>query len=320
MNTRIELHEERNFSAKINAAFEFVKQNFKGLLKPIIYIALPASLLAGFFLSDYFSFLLGNIGNNGMFDSPASIMRMAGSYFGLLITVSLAYLLLSTVIYAYISLYDKDKEQEITNSMISAKVKSRFWRFLGYNFVYGIIVGIIIAIVVGIIFVPTIYLMTKVPVLGILLYIFFLLAFIVVIYFLMALTYILQNVIFFEDLSLTETFSRTMKLLKGNWWSTIGLFFVVGLMLNVVLGIFIIPLYIVMILNGIGIDMDGLGKLLTILTSIFMMLGSFIITPLLQVPMSFQYFNLVEKIDGTGILKQIGKIGIEADESDEKSY
>src|SRR5829696_7082986 len=55
----ITLHRTRNFSRKVNATFEFIKQNFKQLLKAIIFIAGPSVLLSialmGSFMGDFFS-------------------------------------------------------------------------------------------------------------------------------------------------------------------------------------------------------------------------------------------------------------------------
>ena len=62
----IEFHRTRDFSRKLNATFEFVKQNFKPLGKSILFIAGPpvlvASLVSGSFMSEFMSFSM--MGNN----------------------------------------------------------------------------------------------------------------------------------------------------------------------------------------------------------------------------------------------------------------
>ncbi len=59
----IEFHRTRDFSRKLNATFEFVKQNFKPLGKSILFIAGPpvlvASLVGGSFMSEFMSFSMG---------------------------------------------------------------------------------------------------------------------------------------------------------------------------------------------------------------------------------------------------------------------
>src|SRR5687768_9226708 len=58
----IDFHRTRDFSRKLNATFEFVKQNFKSLGKSILFIAGPpvlvASLVIGSFMSEFMSFNL----------------------------------------------------------------------------------------------------------------------------------------------------------------------------------------------------------------------------------------------------------------------
>ena len=58
----IEFHRTRDFSRKLNATFEFIKQNFKSLGKSILFIAGPpvlvASLVIGSFMSDFMSFAM----------------------------------------------------------------------------------------------------------------------------------------------------------------------------------------------------------------------------------------------------------------------
>lgn len=307
----IELRIERTFGTKISAAFDFIKQNFKGLFKPILYIALPAGLLGGFFLSEYFTLIFSSMNiesNVNPFDSGA-FSGMIFNYLGLLVVMALGYTLIIASIFAYMSLYDEDKERDITYSMVFAKVKQRIGRFIGYNIVYGLVVSVALGIIMAVCFVPVVLLMSQLPILGALLYLVMIFVLIFAILFVAAYSYLFQDIIFFEDLSLGDTFSRTFKLLKGNWWSTIGLIFVVTFILNILSFIFVIPIYIVMILNIIGIEMEGLGKILTILVSMLVTFASFLIVPLIQIPMAIQYFNLVEKKDGIGMMNQIGKIG-----------
>src|SRR5690349_2406072 len=74
----IEFAKTRDFSNKMNATFEFVKQNFKSLGRAMLYIvgppALIASLLIGSLMGDYFRAIFGlaNGGHNGVFEAFTS--------------------------------------------------------------------------------------------------------------------------------------------------------------------------------------------------------------------------------------------------------
>ena len=55
----IEFHHTRDFSKKMNATFEFIRQNFKTLGKSILFIAGPpvlvASMMIGSFIGEFFN-------------------------------------------------------------------------------------------------------------------------------------------------------------------------------------------------------------------------------------------------------------------------
>jgi len=53
MVQKIELRKTRDFSAKINITFDFIRQNFKILAKSIIYISGPFILVEGLFMGIY---------------------------------------------------------------------------------------------------------------------------------------------------------------------------------------------------------------------------------------------------------------------------
>ncbi len=53
MVQKIELRKTRDFSAKINITFEFMRQNFRILAKSIIYIGGPFILVEGVFMGMY---------------------------------------------------------------------------------------------------------------------------------------------------------------------------------------------------------------------------------------------------------------------------
>ena len=63
----IELQRTRDFGKKINATFEFVKQNFKSLGKSILFIAGPpvllGSLMIGSFMGDFMSNIFSQANN-----------------------------------------------------------------------------------------------------------------------------------------------------------------------------------------------------------------------------------------------------------------
>lgn len=321
---RIELHQERSFSEKLNASFAFMKQNIKGLFKPMLFVALPISLIAGYFMSEYFSLLFGSLSGEEPLDffGPSSgIVKILSMYIFLFLCIIVGYIVLTCIVFAYISLYDEKKEETVS---VFTRIKERIGRFIGYNIIYGILFCLLFALATAILILPPVYMIAETSSvgLGVFLLIILCLVYFVFIFLFAGFSFILQCVVFYEKLSLGETISRAFRLIKGYWWSTTGYLYIVSIIVNIGYGIFYIPLYILMIASGFGIGMGeaSINEVALIITSMFTMFGAFIISPLIYLFFSFQYYNLTEKLDATGLLNQLGQLGQASDEGDDQSY
>ena len=116
----IEFHRTRDFSRKMNATFEFIKQNFKPLFKSILFIAGPpaliGSMMMGSFMGDFMS-LTQNMANNA--GNPEAF----GNYFisvsfWLQLILTFVFLLISGVVTMatinnYILMYGEKKSNQI---------------------------------------------------------------------------------------------------------------------------------------------------------------------------------------------------------------
>src|SRR6186713_839590 len=129
----IEFHRTRDFSRKLNATFEFVKQNFKPLGKSILFIAGPpvllASLVSGSFLSEFMSF-------SAMGGNPAEQMQnyFTSVSFWLQIILMLVFFTISGVmniatINNYLLLYEKKRTNKIEVSEVWERVRATFWMY-----------------------------------------------------------------------------------------------------------------------------------------------------------------------------------------------
>src|SRR5690349_1248022 len=91
----IEYHHTRDFSRKMNATFEFIKQNWKSLGKATLFIAGPPVLIAALIMGSSFGnlFLLGGLNNN-----PDAMMELFSSAtFWLELGLAMILFLLSSV-------------------------------------------------------------------------------------------------------------------------------------------------------------------------------------------------------------------------------
>jgi len=131
--TPLEFHRTRDFSKKINDTFEFLKQNFKPLVKSVLFIAGPpvlmGSLLVGSFIGDVFNLSQSSIANPGSDLAETYFMSVN---FWLQILLASIFLLVSGVaslatINSYILLYGEKKSNQIEVSEVWSRVKEIFW-------------------------------------------------------------------------------------------------------------------------------------------------------------------------------------------------
>jgi hypothetical protein len=121
-------------------------------------------------------------------------------------------------------------------------------------------------------------------------------------------------VIYTEDRSLSALFKRVFELVKGFWWQTFGVIFILILIYSIVSSLFSIPIFISSVLQGVlsatGGDPIG-GENLTftmVLVSLIGTLGQFIMYPIMLIGIGVQYFNLREKKDNEGLLEKVAEM------------
>jgi hypothetical protein len=118
-----------------------------------------------------------------------------------------------------------------------------------------------------------------------------------------------------EDESFSASISRCFELVKGNWWKTFGILLVPNMVANAISSILIFPAEIFISLASFG-GLHAGGGMLKVIVTILMMLGMVLAYLLATLPMlgaTLQYFNLVEKHDGVGLMARIQAIGSEDD-------
>jgi hypothetical protein len=307
----IEYHQTRDFSRKMNATFEFIKQNWKSLGKASLLIAGPpvliASLIMGSFVGDMFS--LGNLNA----DPEETLQLFTSATFWLQLCLAMVLFLLSSVmsiatINNYIVLYGELKTNEIPTTLVWERVRNTFWTYLGTTillFLSIMAVAILIAIPIGILSAISPALM----ILGVWVMIvgFFYLIFSV------SLTYIIRA---YEGLGFFESLMRSFNLVKGKWWSTFGLIFILYMIMVIISYIPIFPLYIFMGVSALhnvsadssGNPLEGMSTITVIITALYYTI-QLILSALPNIGIAFQYFNLVEMKEAKGLMSSIDSFG-----------
>jgi len=307
----IEFHHARDFGKKINATVEFVKQNFLPLFKSILMIAGPAvflgSLFMGSFLTDYFSVIFKSNGN-----SSEMIKYVSSSSFWVQISLMYLFLALSFVITiatinSYVLIYYQKKTNKIELSEVWSKAREILWKYLGslLLLILCMILAVFAVVVVSIV-------LQKISAVAV---VFFVIASIIGFIYVMvgiSLAFFIQ---IFEERSFFEAASRSLQLIGGKWWSTLGISLILSLIGGAISYIFIIPYYIYIAVSAAHNVNSGLMEVsATFKTTSYIFLTVYYMAQMLlyvlpHVGLAFQYFNLVELKEARGLMSDIENFG-----------
>jgi hypothetical protein len=285
MNRPIQLQKERDFSEKLNISFQFFTQNAKPLLTALLYIVGPVAMIAGIAMGFGQDSLMDLTSNPEKIvemsrDDPFAIYKsmLTGTYVLGIFCYGIAYLFLYLVVCSYMDIYaDSGAKQEITVDMIWEKVKENLLMSIGLQIsvLFVVLLGALLLII------PGIYL-------GIALSIVFM-------------------IFIREKLSISDCIRRALYLVKDKWWSTFGLLFVMSFIVGIASMIFGLPAAVLQIMGLV--NKMSYSTILTIIATIISTVGGLLFTSLTIIAVNFQYFNLVERKEGTGLLNAIDNIG-----------
>jgi len=283
MENSINLRVERSFSDKLNATFTFARQNFKQLAIVLLLLGFPL-LVVGNLLMVYMQGIQPDYMGRGM-DEVINYITSVGLS---MIVLFVAYFWLHLVTISYIAEYAAGN-RNITPAAVLKRAYANLGKVLGA----GIATGFMLLIAALFLVIPAIYLAIVLS--------------------------LLVMVIVMEGDPLFEAISRCFYLIKGKWWSTFGLLFVMGIIVGIMQIVFTLPAYIV---NFIRVMYHHIVSfdLITILTSIFSTIGVAFVYPLTFIALAFQYFNLVEMKESAGLKMEIEQSANTTTEKQEGEY
>ncbi len=313
--------QERDFGAKISAAFDFIGAHWRALGKCLVYFVLPGALLMGIGLG-LFTNTIFNLSGHTLAAQRAGTTVPSSSAFshfselglgGLGVAMLggiLAFLLLVGTVHAYVRARLRlPATVPVTPTDVWAELRARLGRMLA---LVGLLVAGYLVLVLGII-------MLVGGAVGIskvlgssssgILFAFLLIP---VFYFLVIYAAVAMSLFFpvlwLEDLGLFASVGRCFQLIKGHWWATFGLILVATFLQSMLSIVFAIPQYAVMfgkMLQLPGLDSDVLGLVAQCLYAV----GIIFTYTLPLLALVFQYFNLVERREGHGLRLLVDQLG-----------
>lgn len=281
-----DFRQERDFGAKIGATFEFLGAHWRPLGKCLVYFVLPLALVMGVAVGIFQSQIFDTVGH---IDSAATrpgamvltrnLDRLSGTYWLGMGVMALTYLVLMGTVYGYIYVrINLPAEEEVTPALVGQQVRRLSPKFI----VLSILVLLATMLGMILLFVPGIYLSVA-----------------------LSLAWAVQT---FEGRGATDSIKRNLQLIRGKWWSTLGLSFVMSLIIGLLSLVFQLPTYLAM--AGKMLHWSALGSdILMIFTSTLASVGQMVLYTPLFVALSFQYFNLVERKEGVGLRGLVDSLG-----------
>ena len=285
----VEFKKERDLGAIINDTFKFIRENWKAYFNTIVKIAGPFILVGAIvmvFALSSFSGFFSNLDNNNP-DEVFGVMTNMFSWMGILLLVGgLVYVIVSAASLYFIKSYVENRGTVDFNEVRTNTFKN-FWNFLGLG------VLMILIIIVG-----------------------FMLCYLPGIYFAVVLS-LATSILAFENKGIGDSISHCFTLIKGQWWTTFGVLFVVNLLVGILGSVFSIPAFIYQMVkmatsfgeNDPTAMMSLFNDPIYIALNVLSYVGKFILSAITLIATVFIYYDLNEQKNLTGTLEKIDSIG-----------
>lgn len=322
MSKYFELHAVRPFGRKLNAVIEFIRYNRKSFGKAMLFIVGPFILAGTILLTNYFRFTMMQATNPEAgieyLASPSFIL----SFIGAMVVLFLGSVAQVSTVYEYLILYEKKKTNDIPVREVWSRVKKNMWSLIGTLLVFAIGIS-----VVGFVYAMFMVMLSMVhwffTVLSVL-------ALFVLIFFVMAFCMLTMCIQVYEGIGLSQAFGRASYLIRDNWWSTVGIILLLLFIQVTISYAFLIPVGVLGFISAMHTggeftqaaeDSSMVYMVLYFICYGLYTLANYMLYALPLLGVAFQYFNLVEKKEASGLLNRLDSFGqAKTENSDEEHY
>ncbi|SDX94220.1 hypothetical protein [Hymenobacter psychrophilus] len=306
----------RDFSQKMEATFDFIRAHATPLARVLVVLVLPLALLTGIGTSLLQSQLMQAMrllkkptsSNSTLTSAILPDVFTSSTLWLTMLSGILLFAVVHLVVFGYVVLQaDRTTDEPVTAGEVWQVVKSRFLGMVGSFIGLGLLFVVASMVVGGVIF-GLGSTMSSAPwmifPLVLLLYIGIFYSFVPLsLYFIVWLR---------EGRGFFGSLTRSFRLAWGKWWSTFGLLMVITFIMYLILILSVTALTALGLpfAGMMGGELDtGTMRVLMIVYSILQSLVTLLYYPFILIALSFQYFNLVERLDGTGTRLMVEAIG-----------
>jgi len=300
---RIEFYRQRSFSEKLNVVFDFIRENWRPLLKYSFYVIMPVCLIQTLAMNSFFTSYLKIItklsGNNVFGESMVSFFVNFGVW---LLCIQIGSAIMSGLIYAMMQTYAvrENRLQEVIFNDFKELLVKNTWKYLRLLLMI-IIVYIIIVTMMGFLAAISLWsLFITIPILllGVL--------------FLIPLMLVVPVYIFERDITFFQAIRKAWKLGLATLGGMIGLMIVLYIISSVIQTVTMLPWYVVLFVGTIfsltnesTMNQSAVYKFVLYILGVIQSFGTYLALIIGSVGLAFQYFHAREKVEGVTIESNI---------------
>ena len=291
---KIVFYQERTFGDKFNVTFEFIKQNWKLMLRYFAYVVLPLSFVAEFFMEA----MMKNVMT--LATDPEELMNLIPSYGGFFLVSIAVYLWMGAVSFSLLQVYNArpDGLQNIVFADFKPLLGRNAWRLVKSGLALSLVL-LVVMILAGCLFA------LQMPVIAAVVYLFCMALMIPFVLF--------APVYVFEDIPLWQAFARSFRL----GWHTWSGIFALGLVLMILTAIisfvctlpwecYLLKSFFVVNQGNADSAFNGVPfMLLQYLLGVLMMLARFLLLAIFYVSISYLYSHAAEKLDQMSVAEGV---------------
>lgn len=303
--TKIVFYAKRNFGEKMNASFDFIKENWKPIFKYITYLLLPLCLVQALSINGLMS---GTLNMASLQQNPGVAPGLESfgvmffvSYGAMILCYMIGGVLITSLLYALVQLYNSREERlmGITMKELRAPLMHNVKR-------YFILVLVLIPITIGA-FALIVLLGALMP-----LSLVFLIPAIIAYMIPMML---LPSIYLFEKVGVWSAFAKAFRLGFATWGGIFAIVFIMGIIAGILQGITMTPWYVATIVKymftlsdpGSAVGVSPLYNLLVYLLAILQSFGTYLAMTFTLVGLAYQYAHANEVVGSVSVESDIEK-------------
>lgn len=300
----IKLYRIRTFGEKISDTFDFVRENFRPLLKYLTYLMLPLSLVQAFaqtnFMGGYMDFI-EKMGKNVQQSSDVSqMLSWVGSMTLMVVVDYVAMMLLVAMVYAMMQHYEQRPQR--LEGITGEELRPDVTRLLGRQFivlitsivvmaVFGVFAALMAVIHIGMVILAFVLLLVAIP----------LFALVTPIY------------LFERETGIVSAYTKSIRLGWKTWGGIVGVGLVLFIIVTIVGSIIETPWTIMLMVKNVltaqgsetgFVSSFGYTAIQYLLGVISTYVGNLLMS-LLYIGMAYQYGHACEKVDGVTVDRDI---------------